>query len=189
VEVAVLNRDPQIRKKLRQVVEPLRREGVDRLEIRSDEKPSVELGEEDVPAFEVPESEDAVVVSQQEIDVYLDVLTAELETGTTRKWRFGGIGETFMAPIEDPEFLEKVAQHEEVFGAGDQLYAKVQIIQKRDPGTAEFEPCAALWRSTIASKLPNSFRCKSGPTKYRRCSVAARLKQTLAEPTRSDGTV
>jgi hypothetical protein len=132
-EVAALSTDPGIRRKAREVVEPLRRDGVDSLEFRSDEKPTVTLEKEDVPAFELPEAEDAEVVSQQEIDIFLDVFSPDLEKGGTRKWRFGGLGETFMAPIEDPEFMEKVSQHEEVFGAGDQLRARLQIIQKRDP--------------------------------------------------------
>jgi hypothetical protein len=135
LEVAALNRDPQIRKKLRQVVEPLRREGVDSLEIRTDDKPTVELNEEDVPAFEVPELEPAEVISQQEVDVFLDVLSPDLEKGGNRKWRFGGLGGNFMADIEDAGFMEKVAQREATFGVGDQIHAKVQIVQKRDPGT------------------------------------------------------
>jgi hypothetical protein len=136
-EVAGLNRDPQIRKKAREVVEPLRREGVDNLEIRSGAESTVRLEKDDVPAFEIPEVEDAEVLSEQEIDVYLDVLTAELEQGSTRKWRFGGLGATFWAPIEDAEFMEKFSHREQVLGVGDRLHAKVKIIQKRDPATSK----------------------------------------------------
>ena len=46
-EVVALARDPQIRKKAREVVQPLRREGVDKFEIRSGDKPTVELGKDD----------------------------------------------------------------------------------------------------------------------------------------------
>jgi hypothetical protein len=134
-EVAALGRDPGIRKKAREVVEPLRRDGVDKLQFRSDSKSTVELEKEDIPAFELPDDEDAEVLSEQEVDVYLDVLTAELEQGSTRKWRFGGVGATFWAPIEDPEFMEKYTQREEILGVGDRLHAKVRITQKRDPTT------------------------------------------------------
>jgi hypothetical protein len=136
-EVAGLNRDPQIRRKAREVVEPLRREGVDNLELRSGGGSTVRLEKDDVPAFEIPEVEDAEVLSEQEIDVYLDVLTAELEQGSTRKWRFGGLGATFWAPIEDSEFMEKFSHREQVLGVGDRLHAKVKIIQKRDPATSK----------------------------------------------------
>ncbi len=134
-EVAALGRDPGIRKKAREVVEPLRRDGIDKLEFRAESKPTVELEKEDIPAFELPDIEDAEVLSEQELDIYLDVLTAELEQGSTRKWRFGGLGATFWAPIEDAEFKEKFAHREEVLGVGDRLYAKVKVIQKRDPAT------------------------------------------------------
>jgi hypothetical protein len=136
-EVAGLNRDPQIRKKAREIVEPLRRPGMDKLEIRSTAESSLRLEKDDVPAFEVPEIEDAEVLSEQEIDVYLDVLTAELEQGSTRKWRFGGLGATFWAPIEDAEFMEKFSHREQVLGVGDRLHATVKIIQKRDPTTSK----------------------------------------------------
>jgi hypothetical protein len=136
-EVAGLNRDPQIRKKAREVVEPLKRPGMDNLEIRSSAESSLRLEKDDVPAFEVPEIEDAEVLSEQEIDVYLDVLTAELEQGSTRKWRFGGLGATFWAPIEDTEFMEKYSHREQLLGVGDRLHAKVKIIQKRDPSTSK----------------------------------------------------
>lgn len=136
-EVAGLNRDPQIRKKAREVVEPLRRPGMDNLELRSNGESAVRLEKDDVPAFEVPELEDAEVLSEQEIDVYLDVLTAELEQGSTRKWRFGGLGATFWAPIEDSGFMEKFSHREQVLGVGDRLHAKVKIIQKRDPTTSK----------------------------------------------------
>jgi hypothetical protein len=136
-EVAGINRDPQIRKKAREVVEPLRRPGMDNLEIWSEGDSAIRLDKNDVPAFEVPEIEDAEVLSEQEIDVYLDVLTAELEQGSTRKWRFGGLGGTFWAPIEDAEFMEKFSHREQVLGVGDRLHAKVKIIQKRDPTTSK----------------------------------------------------
>lgn len=134
-EVAGLSSDPQIRRKAREVVEPLRREGVDDLQIRSEGKGAIRLEKDDVPAFEVPEVEGAEVLSEQEIDVYLDVLTAELEQGSTRKWRFGGLGGTFWAPIEDSEFMEKFSHREEVLGVGDRLHADVKIIQTRDPAS------------------------------------------------------
>lgn len=134
-EVAGLNRDSRIRRKLREVVEPLRREGVDALEVRSDSEPTVELGEEDIPAFDLPDAEDEDILSDQEIDVYLEVLSPTFVEGN--KWKFGGLGQTFMAPILDSDFTKKVALHEEMFGAGDQLHASLQIVQKREPSTGK----------------------------------------------------
>jgi hypothetical protein len=39
--------------------------------------------------------------------------------------------------IVDPVFLRAVATHEERFGAGDQLRARLQIIQRCDPLTGK----------------------------------------------------
>jgi len=134
-EIAVLNRDKGVRRRVREVVEPLHREGIDVLKFRSDNKPVVEIEKGDAPAFELPATDDSEILSEQEIDVYLEVLTAELEKGSARKWRFGGIGETFQATVDDSAFLEKVNLREEVFGTGDQLHSRLQIIQRRDPAT------------------------------------------------------
>jgi len=134
-EVAALSSDPGIRKKAREVVEPLKRDGVDTLQFRSGAKPTVELEKGDIPAFDLPDVEDAEVLAEQAVDVYLDVLTAELEQGSTRKWRFKGLGSIFWAPIEDAEFMEKYTHREEILGVGDRLYAKVRVVQKRDPST------------------------------------------------------
>jgi hypothetical protein len=62
-----------------------------------------------------------------------DVFGPQLKPGSERRWSFGGLGGTFEARIEDPEFAEKVANHEEEFGVGDQLDATVEVVQTRDP--------------------------------------------------------
>lgn len=134
-EVARLNRSIEIRRKAREVVEPLRSDGIDALEFRSDDEPTVELQEEDIPAFDLPEDDGMEMISEQEIDAYLDVISPTFEEGN--KWRFGGLGSKFNAAINDPEFQQAVASHEELFGAGDQLRGRLQIIQRRDPATGK----------------------------------------------------
>jgi hypothetical protein len=135
-----LYRNPKIRRAARDSIAPLKRPEMEQVEFRptgADAAP-VTVQAEDVGAFDLaaePEGEETV--SEQEIDVTLDVFSPEFEPGSERKWRFGGLGESFMAKNEDPEFAEKVAKHEEVFGAGDQLEATVEIVQKRDPETGK----------------------------------------------------
>lgn len=80
-------------------------------------------------------AEDEEIVSESEVDLILDVFGPQLKPGSERRWSFGGLGATFEARIEAPEFVEKVANHEEEFGVGDQLDATVEIAQKRDPGS------------------------------------------------------
>jgi hypothetical protein len=129
-------RNPKIRRAARDAVAPLKRPKMKQVKFETPETPAEPLTVKaaDIPAFDLAaETQDEEVVSEVEIDVTLDVFSPELEPGSERKWRFGGLGDSFMAKIEDPEFAEKVANHEEVFGVGDQLEATVEIVQKRDP--------------------------------------------------------
>jgi hypothetical protein len=140
-DVARLAADENIRRDLRDVVEPLKREGVDSFEVRSEAKATVRLEKTDTPSFEAPSPpDDPELLSEQVLDdVYLEVLTVDLEEGSTRKWRFSGIGGTFNASIEDPEFMQQVARHEVEFGAGDQLRVRAVITQRREPGTRKIK--------------------------------------------------
>jgi|SRR5215218_1095206 len=152
-----LYRNPKIRRAARDSVAPLKRPEMDRVKFQTpdaDAEPlTVKSG--DVPAFDLAaETKDEEVVSETEIDVTLDVFSPELEPGSERKWRFGGLGESFMAKIEDPEFAEKVANHEEVFGVGDQLEATVEIVQRRDPESGKIRDTRRVVRVKQVIKGP-----------------------------------
>jgi hypothetical protein len=109
-------------------------------------------------------------------DVYLEVLTVELEEGSARKWRFGGIGGNFTAPIEDPAFMQKVARNEIVFGAGDQLRARVEITQRREPAPERSRRRAGSSRSTSGSRRRSNY-----------ASELAWVRSTLMTRKRADG--
>jgi hypothetical protein len=152
-----LYRNPKIRRAARDSVAPLKRPEVDQVKFQTpeDEAEPLTVKKGDVPAFDLAaETKDEEVVSETEIDVTLDVFSPELEPGSERKWRFGGLGESFMAKIEDPEFAEKVANHEEVFGVGDQLEATVEIVQKRDPESGKIRDTRRVVRVKQVIKGP-----------------------------------
>lgn len=159
-EVARLAADENIRRELRDVVEPLTREGVDTFEVGSGAKATVRLEKADAPSFEPPAApDDPELLSEQVLDdVYLELLTVDLEKGSTRKWRFGGIGGNFTATIEDPEFLQKVARHEVMFGTGDQLRARVKITQRRDPGNGKIKQTRLISKVYEWIKAPEQLR-------------------------------
>jgi hypothetical protein len=163
-DVARLAADENIRRELRDVVEPLKREGVDTLEVTSGARATVRLESADAPSFEAPAAlDDPELLSEQVLDdVYLEVKTAELEKGSARKWRFGGIGGNFTATIEDPEFMQKVARHEVVFGTGDQLRAQVRITQRRDPGTGKIKQTRRITKVHEWIKAPEQLRMVEG---------------------------
>lgn len=159
-DVARLAADENIRRELRDVVEPLKRDGVDTFEVNSGGSTTVRLEKADAPAFDAPSpSDDPALLSEQVLEnVYLEVLTAELEKGSARKWRFGGVGGNFTATIEDPEFMQKVARHEVVFGAGDQLRARVEITQRREPSTGKIKETRRIVKVHEWIKAPEQLR-------------------------------
>jgi hypothetical protein len=161
-EVARLYNNPPVRRELREVVEPLRSRGIDTLEILSGEQSAIKLTPEVAPAFELPELPQDEIISSQDIEVYLDVLTPDLEVGGTRQWRFGGLGETFRATIEDPAFLEKVARREEVFGAGDQLRSVVQIVQRREAGSGRIRATRRVVKVIETIRAPEQLSIDGG---------------------------
>ncbi len=129
-------RNRKARRAARDAVAPLKQPEVTEVRFETSD-PSLEparLGVDDIAAFDLAaEAEDEEVVSESEVDLILDVFGPQLKPGSERRWSFGGLGATFEARIEDPQFAEKVANHEEEFGVGDQLDATVEIVQKRDP--------------------------------------------------------
>jgi hypothetical protein len=136
-------------------------------------KPKVRLEKADAPSFAPPpRPEDPELLSEQVLeDVYLEVLTAELEKGSARKWRFRGIGSNFSAPIEDPAFMARVARHEVVFGAGDQLRVRVEIVQRRASTGAKIKETRRITKVHEWIKAPEQMRMVEG----------------LGEPVRDEG--
>lgn len=157
-------RNPKIRRAARDAVAPLKRPEMEQVKFEAtgtDAEP-LTLKAGDVPAFDLAaEAQGEEVVSEAEIDVILDVFSPELEPGSERKWRFGGLGESFMAKIEDPEFSEKVANHEEVFGVGDQLEATVEIVQKRDPDSGKIRDTRRVVKVNRVIKGPQQLHLDS----------------------------
>jgi hypothetical protein len=124
----------------------------------------VRLEKADAPSFEaLPPADDPELLSEQVLDdVYLEIKTVDLEEESERKWRFGGIGGTFTAQIEDPEFMQKVARHEVVFGTGDQLRARVEITQRREPGTGKIKQTRRITKVYERIKAPEQLRLLEG---------------------------
>jgi hypothetical protein len=130
-------RNRKARRAARDTVGPLKRPEVSQVRFETSDDAKLEpasLDVDDIPAFDLAaEAEGEEIVSESEVDLILDVFGPQLKPGSERRWSFGGLGATFEARIEDPEFAEKVVNHEEEFGVGDQLDATVEIVQKRDP--------------------------------------------------------
>lgn len=157
-------RNPKVRRAARDAVAPLKRPDMEQVKFETSETDAEPLTvkADDVPAFDfAAEPQDEEVVSEAEIDVTLDVFSPELQPGSERKWRFGGLGESFMAKIEDPEFAEKVVNHEEEFGSGDQLEATLEIVQKRDPDSGTIRDSRRVVKVKRVIKGPQQLQLDS----------------------------
>ena len=126
-EVFALYRNVQVRKRAREVVEPLDRPGVDRLDFRIEKEVGVSISASDVPAFEPP-GDIEVSLLVRESEMVLAIASVAFIEGN--KWRFSDGERTFYATIEDKAFLDRVEQGEP-FRKGDFLECQIRVEQSQ----------------------------------------------------------
>jgi hypothetical protein len=129
VEVLKLYDNPSVRRKARDVVTPLGREGVERLDFDSEDLDTVSLDEADLSAFESPEVED--ILGENEVDLTLSIIAPTFREGY--KWQFDAGQGRFWATIEDPDFLARVDSGER-FAKGDRLRCRLLLVQLQVEG-------------------------------------------------------
>jgi hypothetical protein len=128
-EVAELHRNIRVRKKVREVVQPLERKGVRSLEFQSEKEVTFSLGDSDLPDFDLPLLKEAEL-ADNEIEVHLEIVAPTFKEDN--KWRFFDGDKFFHAPILDQEFLHRVSMGES-FRKGDRLHCRLQMIQMEQP--------------------------------------------------------
>ncbi len=127
-EVLDLYEKVTIRRKARQVVEPLTREGIESVrfvEPSRPQEPYVVIEKRDVSAFELPVAEDALL--DHETEMILEIVRLSFQAGAM--WRFTDGSISFAAPIEDEDFWRRVEDGVESFRMGDLLRCRVRMIQ------------------------------------------------------------
>lgn len=129
-EVADLYDDVSIRRRTREIIEPLNREGVDEVRIQREAETVVVLTKQDLAALEAG-PEDAPSILEQETEVLLEVLAPAFKPGN--KWRLSLGQSTMWVSMDDPGFQARVQRREEVFGKGDVLRCRVRIQQHEGP--------------------------------------------------------
>ena len=126
VEVFDLYRNIRIRKKAREVVQPLDRPGADRSDFRTAKDTTVSIEADDVPAFEPP-GDIEVPLLERESEMVLAIASVAFIEGN--KWRFSDGERTFFATIEDAEFLDHEERGFESFRNGDFLECRIRMVQ------------------------------------------------------------
>jgi hypothetical protein len=132
-DVAKLYRRITIRRKAREVVAPLHRDGVDEVKFAEEPEapPELVIREDDLPAYESAATEEDDVLLEEERVMLLQIAAVYFEEG--KKWRLSDGTVTFWASMEDALFLAEVDRRIEQFAKGDMLRCRLRLIQRRRP--------------------------------------------------------
>lgn len=120
--------DLAIRAAFGKAIEPLRREGIDRIAVRQKNVEQVAFDKEEVGYFEpeLLQMEPDCTATEGERDAVLIVSKIAFSESST--WSFFEQGGTVVATIEDQEFWRNLHDHSIMFGEGDRL--KVRLLWK-----------------------------------------------------------
>ena len=133
-EVYKLFRSPRVRLAQRGVVDPLREEGIEVVEVRENGKVITQLTKDEykVGSFELIESEvEEEKLEPQIFEAVLVIRSPVFVEGA--KWQFW-LGQTrISASLLDPKFNNQVFQQGERFGVGDHLRVKLSMTQVITP--------------------------------------------------------
>ena len=123
-ESVVLYRSVNFRSRMREVVAPVDREGVDRLSIDYRDH-TLTVTSEEVADFDVPAVADEEILDNER-EVNLHLLNVAFEHG---KWRVSDGTTAFFASFSDEEFIRKIAHSEIQFASGDRLKVMLRTRQ------------------------------------------------------------
>lgn len=119
--------DLDTREALATIVKPIGHDGVESLKIVDKRRIIVDIQEEDLPAFRVPEVP-SEVLGTSERDAMLQLLGISFDD---RKWRVTEGDKPFYATIEDPKFVTAIDRQEAIFGKNDLLKVRLKTTQRR----------------------------------------------------------
>jgi hypothetical protein len=136
-DVLKLHQNLSVRRNVRQVVEPITREGVESVRFVRDEETVVSVEADEIGAFEVPEPADIPLV-QQEREMVVEIVAPAFPEGN--KWRLSDGQTSFYASIEDEGFMQRV-ESGEPFRKGDMLRTRMEIAQWRHADALHTEYC------------------------------------------------
>jgi hypothetical protein len=127
-DVLLLFESLPVRGKAREVVQPLTRDGIDRVSFRSDREKTVEIEKQDLSAYAIPEVEE-VPVLERETEIVVSIVGPVFLDDN--KWRLTDGEQTFYAKIDDRQFLNDIDRGVESFRKGDMLQCRVRRVQTR----------------------------------------------------------
>lgn len=114
------------------VTEPLLREGIDTLKIKSEGKETLSLDKGDAETFQKIKRAKQDEQNSSEYDVRLSIASVAFKHAN--KWRFSDGVRTFHAEIKDNEFIERTLSGSETFRASDTLHVRLRVDQWTEGG-------------------------------------------------------
>lgn len=124
-----LSKNAKVRKQMSRVVEPVRREGIEQLEVLSGGRLLVKVNKQDAPYFDPPAPAPALPPTSTEEERLVTLESVEFKEGN--RWDLTDGNASFSAKIADESFLSEVDAGE-AFRKGDQLRCRVLIEQSVD---------------------------------------------------------
>ena len=124
--------DVDCRVGLEEIMKPLKKEGVESIELRNpdgadDKAPLVRIPKEEAPVFKAPPAEDVNEAStEREVESLVSIVSINFQNG---KWRFSDGSAVFWASMEDEAFNNKVEKGEVSFTNGDMLRVRLRVSQ------------------------------------------------------------
>lgn len=125
--VVVLMDRPGARRHARSVVDPLSREGIDRVEIEPPDGDPVTIEKVDLVSFGDVSRQDEADLGTTEVEMNLTVISPSF--ADNYKWRVSDGSNVLWVDIEDKNFMARVHRNEVVFGEGDILRCRVRVHQ------------------------------------------------------------
>lgn len=127
-DVVRLFNNADVRKALREVLNPLERDGIDSFQVRRNRKVIATIEKAELAYFS-PSIDENEILREDERDAPLEVVT--LSFNDRYKWRFSDGTATFAADVNDEEFFKRVQTRAVVFGRGDILEVKLHTVTWR----------------------------------------------------------
>jgi hypothetical protein len=128
-DVIRLANDNAVRERLRDVLNPLEKEGIDSFQVRRDRRVVESVSKSDLPYFSSSEAEE--ILRDEERPAFLEIVSLSFKDNY--KWRFSDGNATLTADVNDEAFFKAVQSRKLVFGRGDVVEVRLRTVTWRTP--------------------------------------------------------
>lgn len=127
-----------VRRKIKEVVAPLSKEGIERITFSEESRTELlTISKAELPIYDdLPEVKESPLL-ERETEMVLSIASVAFVEGN--KWKLSDGEHTFFAALEDEDFIRRVENGLEAFRKGDMLQCKIRITQSQKDGKLNSE--------------------------------------------------